>query len=741
MSDNRKTSWENARCSGSRPALAQWMQEKLESILREKGTTAVCAAACVPGELLAAACAGTRGFEDSEARVDDLYNIGSVSKVYVAAAIMKLVQEGKVSLDGPVVKYLPDWKLADGRFRDITLRMLLNHSSGIPGTNLHDHLVLEEGEELFTGKYRNTQAYWQAMKLRARPGSFSSYSNDGYDLLAEVVEAVTGEPYIRWLREQITLPAGLFSVGAGRRLAEGYVKVSCKGMEPEYYNCFGAGAIHTTVPECALFGSLFIDARGIIGQAYLDETRRPQGATFLREAYDAANFCLGWDSRYTRNRIPLGEGAVIKDGGTEQFTSYLLVSPARGLSLAVSATDDGDVWWLEVLEDIGREALEVLGKGRKEEAGAGGRSGTPDRDGQERAEGQTQERKRIEAEKQAEEQTEERKRIETEKQAEEQPEERKRIEAEGHTQERKRIEAEKQAEEHLQERKRIEAGIKTPEHCGEQGFGEQPGDEEGPGVSVCTMAKGAETAEGAERVEKAEGAKTLEGAGRAEEAETLEGAERAEEAEKSEVTRMSETGKPDITEMLGREEKEPFQDIPGKCSGLAYGSCKVYRFTVCENTLNTETLEKGGIWKKDEELSGFRWDGKFFAKGEYDRIAAEEYGGNLYFIRWGEAFCQKNSGYPSPGKLWPRLTGSCFAAEGEEGILGRICLEGINEENVLLFTTDHEEYPVVPLVCDPEKENETCLISETDRDGIVFRLEQEGEQVWLCTGTDRYRRV
>lgn len=221
MSDNRKTSGENARCSGSRPALAQWMQEKLESILREKGTTAVCAAACVPGELLAAACAGTRGFEDSEARVDDLYNIGSVSKVYVAAAIMKLVQEGKAALDEPVVKYLPDWKLADGRFRDITLRMLLNHSSGIPGTNLHDHLVLEEGEELFTGTYRNTQAYWEAMKLRARPGSFSSYSNDGYDLLAEVVEAVTGEPYIRWLRERITLPAGSVPWERGEGLRKG----------------------------------------------------------------------------------------------------------------------------------------------------------------------------------------------------------------------------------------------------------------------------------------------------------------------------------------------------------------------------------------------------------------------------------------------------------------------------------------------------------------------------------------
>ena len=137
------------------------------------------------------------------------------------------------------------------------------------------------------------------------------------------------------------------------------MKVACRGDEPEYYNCFGAGAIHTTVPECAMFGSLFIDSRGIVGQAYLDETRHPQGATFLQGAYDAADYCLGWDSLYNRKRIPLREGAVIKSGGTEQFTSYLLVSPACGLSLAISAINDGGAPWLEVLEDIGGEALKL----------------------------------------------------------------------------------------------------------------------------------------------------------------------------------------------------------------------------------------------------------------------------------------------------------------------------------------------------------------------------------------------
>lgn len=84
---------QDGRCSGSSLALAERIQEKLERIVREKKTTAACAAVCGSEGLLAAACAGTRGFDDSPARVDDLYNVGSVSKIYVTAAVMKLVQE------------------------------------------------------------------------------------------------------------------------------------------------------------------------------------------------------------------------------------------------------------------------------------------------------------------------------------------------------------------------------------------------------------------------------------------------------------------------------------------------------------------------------------------------------------------------------------------------------------------------------------------------------------------------
>ena len=64
------------------------------------------------------------------------FNIGSVSKMFATVAILLLVDEGKVELDAPVVRYLPEFTMRDPRFRDITLRMLLNHSSGLPGTTV-----------------------------------------------------------------------------------------------------------------------------------------------------------------------------------------------------------------------------------------------------------------------------------------------------------------------------------------------------------------------------------------------------------------------------------------------------------------------------------------------------------------------------------------------------------------------------------------------------------------------------
>ena len=77
---------------------------------------------------------------DSEEKIagekdeDYIYCVGSVSKVYATAAVMQLVDEGKVELDAPVTDYVPEFRLADERYKKITVRMLMDHTSGMMGT-------------------------------------------------------------------------------------------------------------------------------------------------------------------------------------------------------------------------------------------------------------------------------------------------------------------------------------------------------------------------------------------------------------------------------------------------------------------------------------------------------------------------------------------------------------------------------------------------------------------------------
>ena len=67
-----------------------------------------------------------------------MYGVGSVSKVVTTMAVMQLVDAGKVSLDAPVARYIPDFTMESPQYKQITVRMLLNHAAGVPGTNYAD---------------------------------------------------------------------------------------------------------------------------------------------------------------------------------------------------------------------------------------------------------------------------------------------------------------------------------------------------------------------------------------------------------------------------------------------------------------------------------------------------------------------------------------------------------------------------------------------------------------------------
>ena len=112
---------------------------------------------CAAGVLAVSACVGAAGamtckaegnvkVESAQEQASErLLNVGSVSKVYTVTAVMQLVDQGKVNLDAPVTDYITDFKLADERYQKITVRMLMNHTSGLMGSVYGEIFHLGDG--------------------------------------------------------------------------------------------------------------------------------------------------------------------------------------------------------------------------------------------------------------------------------------------------------------------------------------------------------------------------------------------------------------------------------------------------------------------------------------------------------------------------------------------------------------------------------------------------------------------
>lgn len=138
-----------------------------------------------------------------------VFSIGSVTKQFTAAAILKLVEAGKLSTDDALRKFFPT---VPADKADITIHQMLTHTAGFPGALGDDYENLDAGQ--FAKLAFDTP-------LNAKPGEVYDYSNVGYSLLGIIVEQVSGMGYEAYLREKLWLPAGMERTGY---LAPGFKK-------------------------------------------------------------------------------------------------------------------------------------------------------------------------------------------------------------------------------------------------------------------------------------------------------------------------------------------------------------------------------------------------------------------------------------------------------------------------------------------------------------------------------------
>ena len=295
------------------------------------------------------------------------FNIGSVSKMFAAVAILLLVDDGKVELDAPVVRYVPEFTMEDARYRRITLRMLLNHSSGLPGSTF----FFQFEPDAFA--HRRLLETLKGSRLKHDPGAMSIYCNDGFTLAGIVVERVAGRPFLDFLADRVWAPLGMghtrASVGesGGDDVAEFYEPTSGKKSPREVVAVYAAGGLSSTAEDVCRFGDSFLPGgKRLLSEASLREILRPQPTPFADKLRGPPFLGqLGWD--YARRIGDPATGTIVlaKGGNTGFYSANLQILPSERVVIALIASGraSGDKLTAPILKTLLGERTQLATEG------------------------------------------------------------------------------------------------------------------------------------------------------------------------------------------------------------------------------------------------------------------------------------------------------------------------------------------------------------------------------------------
>ena len=278
---------------------------------------------------------------------DTMYGIGSTSKVFGAAAVMKLVDEGKIDLDTPVVNYIPEFTMADERYVLITPRMLLNHSSGLMGSSFNEGWLLGDVNYDFTGYFLEVLSH---QRLKHDPGERSIYCNDGFTLAEILVERVSGMSFTEFISRFFTTPLGLESTKTvyddfdRARLADIYL--GNNALQPESLHYIASGGIYSTMEDLCRYSTIFMDSAdgSVLSKQSVNEMALNQHRMELvsPDTDTCFRYGLGWDCVESFPFNQYGIQALSKGGSTIAYHTCLTVLPEYNIAAAVSASGGGD---------------------------------------------------------------------------------------------------------------------------------------------------------------------------------------------------------------------------------------------------------------------------------------------------------------------------------------------------------------------------------------------------------------
>ncbi|WP_025717730.1 serine hydrolase domain-containing protein [Paenibacillus sp. 1-18] len=272
---------------------------------------------------------------------DTMFGIGSVSKTYVSAATMMLADSKKIDIDKPLTTYIKDFKMADKRYKKITPRMLMNHSSGIYGSHYGNSFLFDDND---TKNHDELLVRLQSENLKSNPGEFSVYCNNGFQLLEILIERVSGLSYSEFLETYITKPLHLTSTKTPLhsfdrdRLIKTYFPGLNQALPVENTNVIGTGGLYSTAEEVTEFAEVLIGNRTDIlseKSAKAMQSHEYRKGVWVSEETNSVNYGLGWDAVRLAPFSDYGITALFKGGDTIMYHAALVTLPEHDITIAV----------------------------------------------------------------------------------------------------------------------------------------------------------------------------------------------------------------------------------------------------------------------------------------------------------------------------------------------------------------------------------------------------------------------
>jgi CubicO group peptidase (beta-lactamase class C family) len=258
---------------------------------------------------------------------------------------MQLVERGKVDLDAPVTRYLPYFQLRDPRYRSITVRQMLTHTSGMP--DVDDYLW--DKPEFDDGALERYVRSLQDKVLRWDPGTKFAYSNMAYEVLGDLVAKVSGMSFEDYVGENILKPVGmtsstlLFKEAAPAKLAAGHTPGKDGAVIPVAHYPYNrshtpSSNLHSSATDMVRWmlvnlnrGEL--DGRRILKDSTYDLMWTPAEAS--KDVRPGTSVGISWFLRSHK-----GQQIVMHGGSDDGFLTTVVLLPARKTGVVVLVNSD-----------------------------------------------------------------------------------------------------------------------------------------------------------------------------------------------------------------------------------------------------------------------------------------------------------------------------------------------------------------------------------------------------------------